>query len=109
MSKLPTITDNEVPTLNLPPIHPGEILGEEMAEIEISANALARDLDVPPNRITEILNGKRSITADTAIRLAYHFGTSAKFWLNLQMSYDLAITEREHGKEISERVRTRAA
>lgn len=109
MSKLPTTINSEMPALNLPPIHPGEILAEEMAEVKISANALARDLDVPPNRITEIINGKRSITADTALRLAHHFGVSAKFWLNLQMSYDLVITERDHGKEISERVRTRAA
>jgi antitoxin HigA-1 len=109
MSKSPTTTDDRVPVLNLPPIHPGEILAEEMGEIKISANALARDLDVPPNRITEIINGKRSITADTALRLAHHFGMSAKFWLNLQTSYDLAITERDHGKEIYERVRTRAA
>ncbi|MBF0153023.1 MAG: HigA family addiction module antidote protein [Magnetococcales bacterium] len=87
----------------LPPIHPGEILREEMEVIHVSANALARDLDVPPNQITEIIHGKRAVTADTAQRLAHYFGTSARFWLNLQMSYDLAIVEQEHGQEISQR------
>jgi antitoxin HigA-1 len=109
MSKSQTTTDSQTPILNLPPIHPGEILGDEMTEISVSANALARDLDVPPNRITEILNGKRSITADTALRLSCYFKTSAKFWLNLQMSYDLAIAELKNGKEIITRVRGRAA
>ena len=109
MSKSPITTDPNEPILNLPPIHPGEILAEELAELSISANALSRALDVPPNRITEILKGKRSVTADTALRLAHYFGTSAKFWMNLQMSYDLALTERDHGKEISHAVRPHAA
>jgi antitoxin HigA-1 len=65
-------------------IHPGEHLAEELAELKMSAAELARQIDVPVNRITEIMNGQRSITADTAIRLGHWFGTSAEFWLNLQ-------------------------
>ena len=95
--------------LNLPPIHPGEILAEELATLGVSANALARALDVPPNRVTEILNGKRAVTADTALRLARYFGTTAKFWMNLQQSYDLAIAERDQGAAIARAVRPRAA
>jgi antitoxin HigA-1 len=70
-------------------IHPGEHLAEELAELEISAAELARQLEVPTNRITEILNGKRGITGDTALRLAHFFGTSAEFWLNLQSLYEI--------------------
>jgi addiction module HigA family antidote len=108
MSRSPITTDDAA-VLNLPPIHPGEILAEELAVLGVSANALARALDVPPNRVTEILNGKRAVTADTALRLARYFGTSAKFWLNLQQSYDLAIAERDHGAVIAKTVRPRAA
>lgn len=108
MSRSPISTDDG-PVLNLPPIHPGEILGEELAGLSVSANALARALDVPPNRITEILNAKRAVTADTALRLARYFGTSARFWMNLQQSYDLAIAERDHGAAIARTVRPRAA
>jgi addiction module HigA family antidote len=79
----------------LAPVQPGEILRAEfMAPLGLSARALARDLDVPPNRITEIVKGERSITAETAILLAHRFGTSARFWMNLQVSRDLAIAER---------------
>ncbi|MBF0309832.1 MAG: HigA family addiction module antidote protein [Magnetococcales bacterium] len=95
--------------MNLPPIHPGEILQGELEELSLSANAPARNLDLPTNRITEILHGKRGITADTALRLARYFGTSARFWLNLQISYDLTTVEQNHGKEIAEKVSTRAA
>lgn len=108
MSKSP-ITTETYPVLSLPPIHPGEILRDEMEELDLSANALARMLDVPPNRITEILNGTRSLTADTAVRLARYFGTSARFWMNLQMSYDLALVERDRGSLIEQQVRPRAA
>lgn len=108
MSRSP-ITTEEAVVLNLPPIHPGEILAEELATLGVSANALARALDVPPNRVTEILNGKRAVTADTALRLARYFGTTAKFWMNLQQSYDLAIAERDHGAAIARAVRPRAA
>lgn len=95
--------------MRLPPIHPGEILAEEMAELDISANAFARALGVPTNRITEILNGRRAISADTALRLSRYFGTSPKLWLNLQQSFDLAIAERENGKSIARTVKPRAA
>ncbi len=108
-SKSSTTTRRKRPPLKLPPIHPGEILAGELIEIELSANAFARALDVPTNRITEILNGKRAISADTALRLARYFGTSAKFWLNLQQSYDLAVAERAAGKTIEKSVRSRAA
>jgi len=81
-------------------IHPGEHLAEELAELEISAAELARQLDVPTNRITEILNGKRGITGDTALRLAHFFGTSAEFWLNLQSLYEIRLAQRKSGKSI---------
>jgi addiction module HigA family antidote len=81
-------------------IHPGEHLAEELRELEMSATELARRLDVPTNRITEILNGRRSITGDTALRLAHFFGTSAEFWLNLQSLYDIRIARRKSGKSI---------
>jgi antitoxin HigA-1 len=77
------------------PIHPGEHLAEELEALGISAAAFARQLDVPTNRITGILNGQRSITGDTALRLAHFFGTSAAFWLNLQSLYDLRLADLE--------------
>jgi addiction module HigA family antidote len=82
------------------PIHPGEHLAEELEALDMSAAELARRLKVPTNRITEILNGQRAITGDTALRLAHFFGTSAQFWLNLQSLYDLRIAEHKAGKEI---------
>lgn len=75
------------------PIHPGEHLKEELVELGLSASELARQLQVPPNRVTEILNGTRSVTADTALRLGHWFGTSADFWMKLQMLYDLRVAE----------------
>ena len=108
-SKSSTITKKVRPHLNLPPIHPGEMLAEEMHELDISANAFARALGVPANRVTEILNGRRSISADTALRLSRYFGTSPKLWLNLQQSYDLAVAERENGKSIARTVKPHAA
>lgn len=77
------------------PIHPGEHLAEELREMDISAAELARRLDVPTNRITQIINGTRDITADTALRLARFFGTSAQFWMNLQSLHDL--DQAQHG------------
>lgn len=78
----------------LPPIHPGEILQEEFLKpMQISQYRLAKDISVPPRRINEIVHGKRSITADTALRLGKFFGISPQFWLNLQTRYDLEITE----------------
>ncbi len=84
----------------LPPIHPGMILREDLADAGISLNRLARDLRVPMNRISAIVNGKRSITADTALRLALFFGTSPQYWMNLQTNYDIAMTEHEMGSKI---------
>jgi addiction module HigA family antidote len=94
----------------LEPIPPGELLFEEfMRPLGIGINALARDLSVPPNRISEIVNGKRAITADTALRLARCFGTSAELWLNLQRDYDLRIARRDLGARIEATVRPHAA
>ena len=88
-------------TNRIPNIHPGEILLEEFMEpMGISQNRLARDLGVPPNRIHAIVKGKRSITADTALRLARYFGTSPEFWLGLQMEYDLEEAAQKAGKEL---------
>jgi addiction module HigA family antidote len=88
--------------MNMPviAIHPGEHLAEELKELNMSAAALARQLQVPTNRITQILNGQRDITADTALRLAHFFGTSAEFWINLQSLYDLRVAQQEAGKTI---------
>lgn len=86
------------------PIHPGEILKDELNELGLTASAFARKLSVPVNRITSILNGKRSITADTALRFSRYFGTTPEFWLNLQSTYDLKITMRKHGKKIKKQV-----
>ena len=87
-----------------PAVHPGRILRRETTARKLSANRLAIDLGVPSGRITDILNGRRSITADTALRLARYFGNSAQFWLDLQSQYDIAIVERERGAEILKRV-----
>ena len=81
-------------------IHPGEHLAEELKELNMSAASLARQLQVPTSRITQILNGRRDITADTALRLAHFFGTSAEFWINLQGLYDLRIAQQDAGKII---------
>jgi addiction module HigA family antidote len=81
-------------------IHPGEQLAEQLQEIEMSAAELARQLNVPPNRITEILKGKRAVTGDTALRLAHFFHTSAEFWLNLQAAYDLHLADERSGEAI---------
>lgn len=82
------------------PIHPGEHLAEELKDLGMSAAELSRQLEVPTNRITAIINGQRAITGDTALRLAHFFGTSAQFWLNLQSLYDLRLAERKAGKAI---------
>ena len=89
----------------LDPITPGEILREDfMGPMNISINKLSRDLVVPPNRISEIVNGKRGITADTALRLERYFGVEAQFWLNLQSEYDLRIIKRKIGNDIEQRI-----
>ncbi len=81
-------------------IHPGEHLAEQLQVLGISAAALGRQLKVPTNRVTEILNGQRAVTGDTALRLAHFFGTSAQFWLNLQSLYDLRTAEQKTGADI---------
>ena len=81
-------------------IHPGEHLAEELEALEMSAAELARKLDVPTNRVTQILNGTRSITGDSALRLGHFFGTSAQFWLNLQSLYDLRLAQQKTGRAI---------
>jgi len=91
------------------PIHPGEHLAEELRELGISAAQLARELRVPTNRITGILNEKRAVTADTALRLGHWFGTSADFWLNLQKLYELRLAENEKGSEIKKLPKRKAA
>lgn len=82
-------------------IHPGEHLSEELEALNMSATELARRLKVPTNRITGILNGQRSITGDTALRLGHFFGTSAEFWLNLQSIYEIRLAQQKVGKAIS--------
>ena len=89
------------------PVHPGEILNDELAELGMSATALAHALAVPTNRVTAILKGQRGITADTALRLSRYFGTSPELWLNLQKTFELRHAEIESGQEIEERVKPR--
>ena len=89
------------------PVHPGEILRDELETLGLSANALSKALDVPVNRITAILNGQRGVTANTALRLARYFGTTPQVWLNLQKAYELRRAEIEAGREIAERVKPR--
>jgi antitoxin HigA-1 len=82
------------------PIHPGEHLAEELKELGISAAELARQIDVPVNRVTGIINGQRGVTADTALRFGHWFGTSAEFWLNLQQLYELRLAREEVGNRV---------
>ena len=92
----------------LAPIHPGLILEEDLRDAGVSLNKLARDIRVPMNRISAIVNGKRSITADTAIRLALFFGTTPQYWMNLQTNYDLTVADLEAGNRIREDVKALA-
>jgi antitoxin HigA-1 len=93
----------------LAPIHPGEVLLEEFLEpMEISQYRLAKDISVPPRRINEIVHGKRAVTADTALRLSRYFGTSDRFWLNLQASYDLDVQRDRLGERLEAEVLQRA-
>ncbi|MCY3672957.1 MAG: HigA family addiction module antidote protein [Alphaproteobacteria bacterium] len=89
------------------PVHPGEILRDELDELGLSANGLAKALGVPVNRVTTILNGQRGVTADTALRLARYFGTTPEIWLNLQKTWELRRAEIESGREIANRVAPR--
>ena len=86
--------------MGVPAIHPGEHIAEELKVLDMSAAELARQLKVPANRITEILNGRRAITGDTALRLAHFFGTSAEFWMNLQKLYELRRAEERVGDDL---------
>jgi len=88
------------------PIHPGEVLKEDLAEINMTANAFAQALQVPANRITAILSGARSITADTALRISFFFGTTPEFWLNLQTSYNLKVARESVCKRLEQEVRS---
>jgi addiction module HigA family antidote len=94
----------------LDPIHPGEILLEEfMKPLDVSINRLARDIAVPPGRISAIVNGKRAITADTALRLGKYFNVSPEVWMGLQADYDLRVAQRTVGAEVDRRVQRHAA
>jgi len=90
------------------PVHPGEVLRDEIDMLDMSAKALAQELDVPPNRITAILNGQRGVTADTALRLSRYLGTTPEFWLNLQKTFELRIAEMEAGESIEKHVKPRS-
>jgi addiction module HigA family antidote len=88
-----------------PVVHPGRFLKREIVARKLSANRLSLDIGVPSGRVTDILNGRRAITADTAVRLGLYFGNSAQFWLELQSQYDIGVVEREKGAELAKRVR----
>jgi addiction module HigA family antidote len=91
------------------PVHPGEVLQDELDYLGISASGFARALSVPANRITAILKGQRGISADSALRLARYFGSGPEIWMNLQTNHDLAVARRDHGKAIEAAVSPRAA
>jgi len=94
----------------MPPIHPGETLREDFLKpLGLSANRLALELRVPVTRVNDVVRGRRTITADTALRLARYFGTTPQFWMNLQANYDLEVAEDAHGAEIAERIRPHRA
>lgn len=96
-------------TNTMRPIHPGEILREEIEELNLSARQLATALHVPTNRVTGILNQQRAVTADTALRLARYFGTTPEFWMNLQSAYELRRARSDRGEKISREVQPHAA
>ncbi len=91
------------------PIHPGEILGEQLRELGLTVRRFATEIDVPPNRISQILRGARAVSADTALRLGHYFRTDPRFWLNLQQSYELRLAEKELGKRIARLPRLKEA
>ncbi|MBN9252219.1 MAG: addiction module antidote protein, HigA family [Mesorhizobium sp. 61-13] len=82
-------------------VHPGKILADELEQLGVTPTELARLIDVPPNRITQIIHGHRGITGDTALRLGHWFGNSAEFWLNLQIAYDIRVANEKAGKDIA--------
>jgi addiction module HigA family antidote len=84
-----------------PAVHPGEVLADELQQLGVSPTELSRLINVPPNRVTQIIHGRRGITGDTALRLGHWFATSAEFWLNLQSAYDVRIAKEKAGKEIA--------
>ncbi len=92
-----------------PAIHPGVHIANELEELNMSASQLAKDLGIPANRLTEIIRGRRGITADTALRLARWLGTTPDLWMNLQKNYELRLAINEHGEEIARTVRPRVA
>jgi addiction module HigA family antidote len=102
MWKLLIITERRP---SMMPVHPGRILKRELKARDLSANRLALELKLPSGRITDILNGKRGISPDTALRLARFFGNGARFWLDLQTAYELAVAEREIGARIAEEIK----
>jgi addiction module HigA family antidote len=85
-----------------PAIHPGEILSDELNELGVTPTELSRQINVPPNRVTQIIHGRRGVTGDTALRLGHWFGTNAQFWLNLQSAYDIRVAEDRAGQEIAQ-------
>ena len=87
--------------MSRPAIHPGEILADELEELGITPTELSRQIAVPPNRISQIIRGRRAITGDTALRLGHWFKTSAEFWLNLQTAYDLRVAAKEVGRTVA--------
>ena len=98
-----------MPTKKIPPLHPGEVLFEEFIKpMNLSQSRLAFDLGVPPRRVSEIVSAKRSINAETALRLAKYFGMSPQFWLGLQMDYDLDVEEERLAKRLTREVRVYA-
>ncbi len=92
-----------------PAIHPGEHIADELEELNMSAAQLAKELGIPANRISEIVRGRRGITADTALRLSQWLGTTPDYWMNLQKNYELRLAINEHGEEIARTVRPRVA
>ncbi len=91
------------------PIHPGEVLAEQLRELSLSARQLAAEIDVPANRISQIVRGTRAVTADTALRLGHYFRTDPRFWLNLQQSYELRLAERAVARRVARLPRLKRA
>lgn len=87
--------------MNRRPVHPGEVLSEELKELGVNPSELARQIAVPPNRVTQIVRGQRSVSGDTALRLAHWFDMSPEFWINLQAQYDIAVARQRAGGEIA--------